>query len=378
MSDGAKPVAARGAAVSLQPRWRRAISGTTSLTTLALAIGLPAVAFALVSVFGSASSEREVTLMLIYVTVVVGLYVFSGLSGVMTFGHMGFMAIGAYAGAILTIPPLRKEFLLPDLPSFLQQAELGAFDGALVAGAIAAVVAGVASIPIMRLSGIGASLATLALLVIVYIVAQNWEAVTRGNQTMLGVPTNTTLTSAFLMSVAVVTIAYLFERSTPGLRLRAHREEELAAQASGIVGSTERRLAFIVSAFIVGMAGFAFAQFVGAFNADAFYLDLTFLTLAMLVVGGIYSLPGAVLGAMTVTGLSWALRSFEHDQDLGLFVLPGLSGVRELGVALAMLVVLLLYREGLAGAGESLVRGGAALTAAIRRRRAPVGDGPGS
>jgi branched-chain amino acid transport system permease protein len=98
----------------------------------------------------------------------------------------------------------------------------------------------------------------------------------------------------------------------------------------------------------------------------------------MLVVGGIYSLPGAVLGAMTVTGLSWALRSFEHDQDLGLFVLPGLSGVRELGVALAMLVVLLLYREGLAGAGESLVRGGAALTAAIRRRRAPVGDGPGS
>lgn len=363
-----------GHATNFGAHWRRAASAATRLGPLGIAVGVPILAVGAVSLFGSRSSERELTLIFIYVTIVVGLYVFSGLSGIMTFGHMGFMAVGAYAGAIFTIPVERKQFLLPDLPDFLQQIELGVGSGALVAGAVASAVAAVASIPIMRLAGLAASLSTLALLVIVNVVAQNWETVTRGNQTMLGVPTNTTLTSAFVTVVIVIVAAHLFERSRPGLRLRAYREDELAAAAGGIAGANERRLAFILSAFIVGLAGFLFAQFVGAFNANAFYLDLTFLTLAMLVVGGIYSLPGAVVGAMVVSSISWVLRRFEHDQDIGPVVVPGVGGIRELGVAVAMLAVLLVYREGLAGAGRSI---GPFLVAAARRaRRRPGASAP--
>lgn len=349
----APPTSARGEV--------RARSLVAQLLVVSALLGLLALA---AGALGGEPATREVTTMLIYITVVAGLFIFTGLSGVVSFGHIGFMAIGAYAGALVTIPTLQKGVLLPDLPGFLADMQVGFVAGALISGVVAALFAAIASVPIMRLSGLSASLATLALLVIVQVVASNWEQVTRGSQTMLGVPTNTTVAKAFAVATLAIAVAIVFQRSRVGRRLRAHREDELAARASGIGGGVELRVAFTTSAFVVGVAGFTMAQFLGAFNPDVFYLDLTFLTLAMLVVGGMYSLWGAVAGAVLVSAIDWALRAFEQNDQLGFITLPGRPGIREAGIAVAMLVVLIAQPEGLFPALERASR-------RLKRKRQP-------
>lgn len=317
----------------------------------AFVVAGPLALLTLFAMFGAVAHkpllESQITTAFIYAVLVVSLYIFSGISGVVSFGSISFMAIGAYVGALVTIPTTLKGVLLPNLPAFLQHIELNAVGGALLAGGVAAAVAAVLSFPLMRLSGLGASLATLAVLVIVNVVASNWDAVTRGQQTMLGVPTQTTMNRAFIFAVVAVLIAFVFQESRIGVRLRAYREDEAAARAVGIAGITERRVAFTVSGFVGGIGGFAFAEFVGAFNPSAFYTQLTFLTLAMLVVGGLHSLAGAVTGAMSVSALDWALRVLENGTSIGPLTLPGRSGLREVGLAVAMLVMLLIRPEGL-------------------------------
>src|SRR3954447_26832366 len=97
-------------------------------------------------------NQRHTIEVLVNVVLVVGLYVFAGNSGVLSFGQMSFMAIGAYATAILTIPTIQKRFLLPDLPGFLAHMHLATLPAAVVAGLVAAAVAAVIALPIVRLA----------------------------------------------------------------------------------------------------------------------------------------------------------------------------------------------------------------------------------
>jgi branched-chain amino acid transport system permease protein len=345
VGDGtAAPVTARS----------RLLARQGSVRVLGPALAIPVLLYVVSELIGNGTVTQEVTLAMIYVIAVVGLYVFTGLTGVVSWGHAGFMAIGAYAGAILTMSPADKGILLPALPHFLATFSLGTVSGMVVAAAFAAVIAAIVSIPLMPLGGIAASLSTLAFLLIVYVVIGNWTAVTRGQQTLLGYPTNTTVTSAFVVAVVVIAGAYWFERSYMGRRCKAHREDEIAARAYGIGGTMERRVALVLSAFIMGLAGFVYAQFIGSLDPAAFYLDLTFLILAMLVVGGMFTSIGPVLGAVVIWGVQWGLQSFETKHDLGIFVLPGVGSLPELGVAVLLLLVLIFYPEGLAGAGRHL------------------------
>ena len=94
--------------------------------------------------------QREVTQMMINVILVVGLYVFAGNSGVLSFGQMSFMGLGAYATAILTIPLIQKQILLPDLPGFLANVHLGTFTGLIAAGLFAALIAMIIAFPIVQ------------------------------------------------------------------------------------------------------------------------------------------------------------------------------------------------------------------------------------
>ena len=154
------------------------------LVLMALTCIVSLVTFAL----GPDSLDRVVLGSVIDLTVVVGLYTFVGVSGVFSFGHAAFMAIGAYTSAILVIPPETKQFVLPDLPGFLASAQLDPLPATVVAGALAAVFALVLSLPLARLSGLTAGLATFAVLSIVNIVARNWEQVTHGTAGVSGNP----------------------------------------------------------------------------------------------------------------------------------------------------------------------------------------------
>src|SRR4029079_19206638 len=128
----------------------------------------------------------------------------------------------------------QKGFLLPDLPGFLADASFSGVPAALIAGGVALVFAAILVVPIVRRSGLAASLAMFAVLVITFQVAVNWDAVTRGSRTMLGVPTDTTIWIALAWAGVVVALAYAHQRSKTGLRLRASREDEFAARAAGI------------------------------------------------------------------------------------------------------------------------------------------------
>ena len=250
---------------------------------------------------GPDSLDRVVIGAVINLIVVVGLYTFVGISGVFSFGHAAFMAIGAYAGAILVIPPEIKTLILPDLPGLLADVRLDALPATLAAGAIAAGVALILCVPLVRLSGLTAGLATFAVLIIVNVVAKNWQQVTHGTAGVAGIPTTTTIAAALGWALAAMTVAWTFQRSGMGLRLRASRDDEAAARAVGIGIGRERAVAFVISAFFVGAAGALFGMFIGSFNPDAFFLNVTFLMIVMLIIGGMTSLAGAVVGTLVIS-----------------------------------------------------------------------------
>jgi branched-chain amino acid transport system permease protein len=292
---------------------------------------------------------RVVTTMLVMLVVVVGLYTFVGNSGVFSFGHTSFMAIGAYSGALLTIPPSLKHVLLPHLPGFLAQVELPTAVAVLLAGAAGAVVAAVAAVPLMRLSGIAASIGTLALLVVVYVAISNADSVTGGYSAIIGVPIDTSIFVALGAAALTIAAAYAFERSPTGLRLRASREDEYAAQAIGVHIARERAVAFILSAFIVGVGGALYGHLLGSFNPDAFYIRITVLSVAMLVVGGVNSLSGAVAGTVVISGLTEVLRRLEEGAGIGAVHVGIPHGFAEIVLALLMLVILITRPAGITG-----------------------------
>ena len=296
---------------------------------------------------------RVVTTMLVMLVVVVGLYTFVGNAGIFSFGHTSFMAIGAYGAALLTIPPSLKHILLPHLPGFLAQVGLPTAPAVLLAGAAAAAVAAVASVPLMRLSGIAASIGTLALLVVVYVAISNADSITGGYSAIIGVPIDTSIFVALAAAVLTIAAAYAFERSPSGLRLRASREDEYAAQAIGVHIARERALAFVLSAFLVGAGGALYGHLLGSFNPDAFYVRITVLAVAMLVVGGVNSLSGAVIGTFVISALTEVLRRLEEGVGLGAVHVGIPHGFAEIVLALLMLVILITRPSGISG-GKNL------------------------
>jgi branched-chain amino acid transport system permease protein len=340
--------------------------------------------------FGSPVLQTTLVTMLIDVILVVGLYVFVGNSGVFSFGQIGFMAIGAYTAANLRIPSATKAALFPTMPDV----ELPSVLATLVGGTVAAAVALVIAFPLMRLSGLVASLGTFAFLNITYIVASNLDEVTGGSTGIAAVPATTTRNTALVWTIIVIALAWGFQQTRTCLCLRGSREDEAAARAIGIGITSERTVAYVLSAFITGIAGALFAQFYGTFNPNAFFIEITFLTVAMLVVGGVLSLSGAVVGALFISLLTEALRRMETGIDLGVFSTPELIGLQQVGIAIAMLLVLLLRPRGLTGGDEitpEVLRGlwrrpqpGAIVAGARKRlparpaRSTPVADSAGS
>ncbi len=224
----------------------------------------------------------------------------------------------------------------------------------IAAGGVAAFVALVLSFPLARLSGLTAGLATFAVLSIVNVVLRNWEQLTHGTAGVSGIPTTTTIWSSLAWVSVAIAAAWAFQRSRIGLRLRASREDEAGARSIGIGVTGERTIAFVVSAFFVGVAGAIFGMFIGSFNPDAFFLNITFLMVVMLIIGGMTSLAGAVIGTIAISAVSELLRRLEGGIDLGSFHLSGRPGVREVGLAVVMLAVLILRPRGLTGGRELL------------------------
>jgi branched-chain amino acid transport system permease protein len=300
---------------------------------------------------------------------VVGLYCFAGTSGVFSFGHIGFAAIGAYAAGVLSISVETKKTLFTSMPSALVDLHTSPLLAVLAGGLVAAVIGGVVSIALMRLGGLAASLATFALLIIIHVVCQNLNQVTNGQSGLTDVPGSPSQWGLMVWCLIAIAVAFLFQESRWGLRLRASREDEVAAKATGIGVYNERRAAWTLSCFFAGVGGALYGQFLGTFNADAFYLDISFLIVAMLVIGGRNSLSGAVVGAVFVVVVQELLRRLEDGPHIGAIHIPSRPGLAATGLALIMLLVLILRPGGLTGGRE-------VLWPFARSIRAPISGGP--
>ncbi len=299
----------------------------------------------------------------------VALYIFVGNSGIFSFGHIAFMAIGAYVGSLLMISPANKKLNQPNLPHFLAVAHLDPFVACLIAGLAAAVVALVVSIPLIKLSGLTASLTSLAILQIVYVVAANWANVTNGELGITGIPLLPNVTELWLVALAVIAVALFFQQSRWGRRLRASREDEVAARALGLSINTDRRIAFLLSALFMGIAGALYVQLLGALVPETLYISATTMILIMLIVGGMTSLSGAVVGSIAISTFSEILIKIQDGVLVGGVNIKGPVGIQPVGLAAVMLLVLIIFPKGLTRSRE-LTLLARPLGALVRMKRA--------
>jgi branched-chain amino acid transport system permease protein len=310
---------------------------------------------ALVGTIVSTSTETYVINALVNVAIVVALYVFIGNSGVLSFGHISFVAIGAWAAGVLSMPVEEKPAIMPNLASLLRDHTIGNIWSLALAAAVGAAFALVVGLPLMRLSGLGAGIATFGVLEITHNVLRYWEKIGPGLNTFSAVPETTGLLQASLGAALAVVVAFAYRRSRFGRLLSATREDAAAARAVGVSVYRQRLIAFVLSGALAGFAGGLYVHLLPV-NTQSVYLDLTFLTLAMLVIGGATSLWGAVVGALVVS----AVDSFLAEAESGIHVfgqsldLPG--GTRIVVVGSLMVIVLILRPAGLTGGRELSLR----------------------
>jgi branched-chain amino acid transport system permease protein len=301
---------------------------------------------ALVGTIVSTSTETYVINALVNVAIVVALYVFIGNSGVLSFGHVSFVAVGAWAAGVLSMPVEEKPAIMPNLASLLRDHTIGNIWSLALAAAVGAAFALVVGLPLMRLSGLGAGIATFGVLEITHNVLRYWEKIGPGLNTFSAVPETTGLLQASLGAVLAVVVAFAYKRSRFGRLLSATREDAAAARAVGVSVYRQRLIAFVLSGALAGFAGGLYVHLLPV-NTESVYLNLTFLTLAMLVIGGATSLWGAVVGALAVS----AVDSFLAEAESGIHVfgqsldLP--AGTRIVVVGALMALVLILRPAGL-------------------------------
>lgn len=329
-----------------------------ALTTPLILIAGLALLVALVLAFGDRSLARMAAETLIRVTLVVGFWIFAGNSGVISFGHAAFACVGAYVSAWLTLKPAMKGLLLTGLPGWVAQAEWAVLPAALAAGLVAAGVAALTGAAILRLSGIAASIATFAFLAMVNQIWANWTPVTGGTSSVVGLVRYVDPWVALGWAAAAIATAAVYGASASGLALRATREDEVAATASGIDRYRHRLLAYTVSAFFCGVGGALMGHFIGVINPDAFYLSLTFTMLAMLVVGGIGSLSGAVVGVLAVSAAMELLVRAEKGVAIGAAQIALPPGSQETLIGAAMIAILILRPQGLMAGREIMLPSG--------------------
>ncbi len=321
-----------------------------------LPMGIMVVLFLVVAVvtslLGIALVDRIVTVMFINLVFVLGLQMFMGNSGLLSFGHVGFMGIGAYASAILTIPAGQQAMALPNLYGPLANIHLGFLPAVFTAAAVAALVAAIVGLPLMRLSDIAAAIASFALLVIVHVVLSQWTAVTNGPRTLFGLLEYTDLWTAATWGLVAIVAAFAFKESTLGMKLRASRDNVHAADSVGISVVRARWIAFVISAFVCGMSGALWAHFITSFKPDAFYMAMTFIVLTMIIVGGPRTVSGAAVGVLIVTIATEGLRLTENSLSLSGALPFDTVGMTEVLLAIVLIVMLAFRPGGLIPRGE--------------------------
>ena len=292
---------------------------------------------------------RVIAIMGINIVLTVSLNLTNGFTGDFSLGHAAFMAIGAYAAALLTLPAEVKVAVITGLPLWLRQITLPFAAATITGGLLAVVVAVIVGLPVLRLRGHYLAVATLGLMVVVRVVANNWQSVTRGARGLNGLPGFTDIWWVYGWVVVTVYVIWRLINSPYGRAMIAVREDELAASTRGVKVFPTRLLAFAVSAFFAGVAGSLWAHQITAITPSSFSFLITFNVVVMLVVGGMGSISGSVVGAVVMTLVPELLRRGEAELAIGG---NPLYGFRQIVVAVAIILIMIFRRQGLLGETE--------------------------
>ncbi|MFZ0343139.1 MAG: branched-chain amino acid ABC transporter permease [Gaiellaceae bacterium] len=300
---------------------------------------------------------------LVKVSIVIALYVFIGNSGVLSFGTISFVAVGAWTAGVLTVPESQKRVTMPGLSHFLVTTNVGNYESLALAAVVGAAFALAVGLALMRLSGLAAGIATFAVLGITYNVLTYEQSIGPGLNAFSSVPQTTGIWQAAVGGLICVVVAFLYQRTRFGRKLRATREDSSAAAAAGISTYRQRLLAFTLSGALAGFAGGIYVHLL-PLQVGGLYLDLTFITLAMLVVGGSGSLLGAVVGALAVNGIYSFFSAATNGVDVLGWNLTVPTGTAEIVLGVLMAAVLILRPSGITGGREF----------SLPRRHRPVAD----
>ena len=320
----------------------------------------------------------------VYALVASSLNLLNGFTGLFSLGQAGFMLLGAYTYAILTIPNADREsvyylyggsavnFSLPDL---FGGGTLGLILGVLLAlilaGIVAAAVAWLIGLPVLRLKSDYLAIATLGFAEIIRAIFQ-WDAlgpVTNGANALKNFPTFSSFNIEnadgvvvfrlstfvpFLLAAVCIGIMVLLINSTYGRAFKAIREDEVAAEAMGINLAKHKRLSFCISSFFAGVGGGMFAMFANQAQAKTFTTAMTYEILLIVVIGGIGSISGSCIASfLYVAASEWWLRFLDAETYIGSFKVPFLrTGFRMVVFSIVIMIVVLFFRRGLMGDRE--------------------------
>ena len=319
----------------------------------------------------------------VYALAAVSLNLLTGFTGLFSLGHAGFMLIGTYIYAIFTISSDSRDAVYQyydaavrfSIPEALSGAlgpfgtVLGVIVAVLLAGLGAALVAWLIGLPVLRLKSDYLAIATLGFAEVIRAVFQ-WGKlgpVTNGSNPLKsfiriadfkiqagGVTISLSTFLPVLMSTVCIGIIVLLINSSYGRAFKAIRENEIAAEAMGINLARHKMLSFCISSFFAGVAGAGMAMVLGIAQANNFKSAMTYEILLMVVLGGIGSISGSVIGAtLFIAASEWWLRGLDNGAFLGIEA-PGIfrNGFRLVVFSVIIMVVVLFFRKGIMGDKE--------------------------
>jgi len=294
----------------------------------------------------------------IYALIAVSMNLLNGFTGLFSLGQAGFMLVGAYTYAVLTIPMAKRMAVYQYYDGGIINFTAPAIVGILAAGLLAALLAALIGLPVLRLKSDYLAIATLGFAEIIRAIIQ-WDTlgpITNGSNLLKTYPTFKSVIPPFVAATICIGVIVFLINSTYGRAFKAIRDDEIAAEAMGINLFHHKQMAFVISSFFAGIGGALLAMYQGSLQANAFKSSMTYEILLIVVIGGMGSISGSVMASFLFIACSeWWLRFLDTEMVLfgGTFKVPFLrSGFRMVVFSIVIMIVVLFFRKGIMGEKE--------------------------
>ncbi len=285
----------------------------------------------------------------IYITLGLSMNLINGLTGLFSLGHAGFMAVGAYTVAILTMPVAMKEmnfFMKPMVP-FLANVEWSFLPALIMAGVISGFIGFLIGAPVLRLTDDYLAIATLGFAEIIRVIFTNAQSLTNGALGLKGIPANTNIWWSWGIAILTILFMEFLMKGSYGKAFKAIREDEIAARSMGINLFKHKVLSFTFGSFLAGIGGGLLAALLGTIDPNMFRIALTFNILLIVVLGGLGSIKGTTISAIIVTIMMEGLRFLDESIDIGSIHIEGVQGMRMVVFSIILMIVVVVRKEGL-------------------------------